>query len=259
MALCLIDGSVHLHIPKTGGNWVAEVLEESGLADHYEDHTHAHFERHLYAGRHGSGRDLLREVWRLTRLRMRKADYVAEARKTFRFCFVRNPITWWESWFRHKTDRGWNPNGTVNDPTDWHVCLPISGIQGASLNEMMEKILAIRPGFVSELYSEYVKPGIAYVGRTETLAHDLAEVLDHRGLSYQGSLMAEKSAANVSRGEGKSDEWDPDILRCTLLTELPAMMKFGYLTKELCQQYDLPERLLQSVECVGLQEGFGGA
>lgn len=56
MAVILKDGSVFLHIPKTGGTWVTSVLRELGLARCSIGHRHANWPHILAPGFQGVGR-----------------------------------------------------------------------------------------------------------------------------------------------------------------------------------------------------------
>ena len=47
MAIELVDGSIFLHIPKTGGNWVTQVLSESKLIKRQVGHKHSDFIHHF--------------------------------------------------------------------------------------------------------------------------------------------------------------------------------------------------------------------
>ena len=44
MALRLIDNSVFIHIPKTGGTWVSKVLEDQNLVKNHKGSKHTTFD-----------------------------------------------------------------------------------------------------------------------------------------------------------------------------------------------------------------------
>ena len=89
MALILKNGAVFLHIPKTGGNWVTRILEELDLIDTEVPHKHADV-CHFFSQWSKQGRGIF--GGRLGRDRSQ-----AKQDKPFMFCFVRNPLSWYES------------------------------------------------------------------------------------------------------------------------------------------------------------------
>src|SRR5687768_757984 len=73
-----LSQSCFLHVPKTGGNWVATVLKELFPTAQRIGKIHA------------------------TRKQADRADL-------FTFAFVRHPLTWYQSYFSYKQRRGWEP------------------------------------------------------------------------------------------------------------------------------------------------------
>lgn len=253
MPIQLIDGSVFLHIPKTGGDWVASILKKEKLVTTSAYHRHFHagekhadFERSLYVGRHGTGRELLQTCGKKFLHKLRCGNTLEISKSVFRFCFVRHPLKWWESWWRFKKSRNWNPNGVPNDPTDWHVCTPLNGLGNDDFNSYMHNILLHRPGYVSELYGRFVWPGIAYIGQTENLCENLIEILQIRRLSFRKESIRKTDRANVSPSPAKTIEWDPHIKRKVILAEMPALIRYGYLTEEDCDTYNIPSSIRQT-------------
>ena len=84
MATLLKCGGLFLHIPRTGGRWISEVLEASDL-------VFAHVgERHATAS----------DLEPLERLLQAPHGYGKSNRPLFKFCFVRHPQRWYEAWYR---------------------------------------------------------------------------------------------------------------------------------------------------------------
>jgi len=94
MALLLKSGAVFLHIPKTGGTWVTQVLEECGLIRCRFSHKHADLHRVMYSPRYCPWQHAKRC------LRFGRAWHAGVA-DAYKFCFVRHPLRWYESWWRY--------------------------------------------------------------------------------------------------------------------------------------------------------------
>src|SRR5262245_16462215 len=82
--------ALFLHIPKTGGTWVEEVLKECGILAEQAAVTDAVTWRHPLRGHH-------------------LHDY------SFVFAFVRHPLSWYESWWKFQAG-SW----TQHEPGVWH-------------------------------------------------------------------------------------------------------------------------------------------
>lgn len=261
MAIKLIDNSIFLHIPKTGGDWVAHTLSlldlatEENLAIHFKGAKHDNWERSLYDGRYGTGRELVAYAIQMLFSKIKGIDTIKQQQDIFRFCFVRHPLKWWESWWKHKEfTKKWNPNGTANDPDHWSPLTQLNGLGMGDFNEFMHNVLTHRPGFATELFLSYARPGIGFVGRTETLRQDLTAVLKLRKLQFDNSIIENNDKINVSPVPVDKIDWDPDIKRQTMLAELPALMLFGYLTEADCDEYNIPRSCLKCNIIHGAQQ-----
>ena len=84
MAVLLKCGGLFLHIPRTGGRWITEVLESSDL-------VFAHV-----GERHATAADLAP----LERLLQTPHGYGKGNRPLLKFCFVRHPQRWYEASYR---------------------------------------------------------------------------------------------------------------------------------------------------------------
>ena len=90
----------------------------------------------------------------------------------------------------------------------------------------------MRPGYVSELFFAFTKPGISFIGKKEDLRNDLAYVLDHLGLEYDRTLIEDSPRARVSKTAQSEIQWDPDLRETVIRLELPALVHFDYLSRE---------------------------
>lgn len=232
MAILLTDGSLYLHVPKTGGNWVARVLSDAGLIRREIGHKHATYERAVNEVRLRPEKQVLGMAAGIALDKFRRKFLGHRYQRPFTFCFVRNPLTWYESWWRYMGKRGWNQWGEEGNPHRWHPNAGLNGLGDPDFNVFMSRVLARHPGYVSMLLFQYATPFADYVGRMESLAADVARVLDLRGLPFDRDGMARLSKINESQ-EGQRLEWDPALRQAAIRLELPALLKFGYVDDEV--------------------------
>lgn len=211
MAVLLHGGGIFLHIPKTGGNWVTHSLEELGLIQLKFGHKHLDLERTMHF-----------EHYLLDANKWAQPSY-----RLFRFCFVRHPVTWYESWWRMMQKLDWPKWGTDGNIDDWHPNAPLNELGHPKFNNFMENVLKKRPGYVSELYSRYTGSGIDFIGKQENLRNDLSTVLNRFGFPENKDFLCNNPALNVSDISYTLD-WDPDILLEVKRTEYASLKRFGY-------------------------------
>ena len=130
-----------------------------------------------------------------------------------RFCFVRNPLDWYESAWRGLS-QGWPARRAIaplHRERSWSPIRFLTYLAGArDFNEFISTILRDQPGFVSRMYEWYVGPPgyprIEFVGRMESLAADLHLIL--RFLGWNGTL---PDITAVNAGEQPRPEWDAGL------------------------------------------------
>ena len=230
----LIDHSEFLHIPKTGGSWVYRVLEENNLIMQkgIGGHVHATYDMVAF------DRPPRWSLGRLKRIVIGK-----KGQGMFRFCFVRHPLEWYESWWKFMCSRGWNDWGDQSDPDGWHPNIVLNGLGSNDFNQFIQNVIHARPGYVSELYFSYIKPGISFVGKTENLVRDFLEVMALRGLPIDQESVKTMEPVNASKPPPEPIEWDPDLRDIVMRLELPALVHFGYLTDEDADRMRVPTTL----------------
>src|ERR1700692_4743238 len=104
MALLLKNGSVFLHIPKTGGTWITRVLERLDLIEVSFGKEHADFDRVFWHNRFYRDGKTLRQIFR-GKLGSPRSPVIPP--DCFKFCFVREPLAWYESWWRYMQSLNW--------------------------------------------------------------------------------------------------------------------------------------------------------
>jgi hypothetical protein len=238
MALVLKGGSVFLHIPKTGGTWVRSILSEMSLAGGKRGHKHIDFDGLLRAEleRWGPLAPVYKGVKSLGK-RLKKWP----EKPSFKFCFVRHPLAWYEShWkFSARLDKGWKFWGQANSRVYWHPTVELNPLGSMDFNEFMWNVIRRRPGFVTELFYSYTKPGINFIGRNEHLSRDLQAVLEVLQLPFREETLQARSSVsvNVSKRSRSELEWDPALKKEVMRLELPALLQFGYLSDEEKEEF----------------------
>jgi len=232
MALLLKNNAVFLHIPKTGGTWIRKVLQELDLVKGTLGHGHSHFERAFW-------HDKLHRDLKVVRYILRRAvrSPRAQARMEpgcFKFCFVREPLLWYESYwcFMQSLDWVWKTWGDEMDPYRWDPCAMINELGNPDFNTFMHNVNKKRPGFVTELYGWYVRPGVNFVGKTECLQQDILKVFALMKLDVDADKIRSVRKLNESPAVIPKPEWDPALKRETLRLEYASYVRFGYPIRE---------------------------
>lgn len=184
MLLLKDNYSTFLHIPKTGGNWVSRVLNDLDLANCKTGDKHD-----CDPGRH------------------------------FGFCFVRNPITWYESWFKYQTHIGW-----INWDKD-HPCEPLNRLGSEHFNDFIYNVLQNQPGFVTRLYSCFTD-NAQFVGRQENLREDLILILDFQGFDFDRDYVRQLESIGVS--PDIPIDWTDELKRAVIEKEHEVFLRYGY-------------------------------
>jgi hypothetical protein len=125
-----------------------------------------------------------------------------------------------------------NDAGTKNSRDDWHPNSILNGLGSDDFNEFVRNVVNERPGYVSELYFAFTKPGISFIGKNENLRDDLAYVLDHLGLKYDRATVESSERQRVSKTPQSEVHWDPQLRETVMRLEVPALLHFDYLSQE---------------------------
>lgn len=220
MALILKNGAVFLHVPKTGGNWVTTVLRDMGMVCAETPHKHADIDHFASMPKRAGG--LAGRLLRETRFHMSGQPFV--------FSFVRNPLSWYESWFSYMSQpsRAWRLYGDELDVDHWHPNSMLNGLGSPDFNTFVGNVLRKRPGYVSEMYGWYTLPRVAFVGRQESLADDLVRALRMMRLDFDEQALRASDPVGVSPKPHKQIEWDPALRRQVALCEYAGLVRYGY-------------------------------
>ncbi|MFA5355029.1 MAG: hypothetical protein WC291_12435 [Thermodesulfovibrionales bacterium] len=224
MALILKNGAIFLHIPKTGGNWVATVLRECNLVKgSIGDQKHIDIDR-LFSLPCDSRWGLLKQF-------INWPGSLHGGNKPFMFCFVRHPLSWYESWFKYMTQpaRNWRYWGDKTDIRQWHPNALLNGLGSPDFNQFVRNVLRERPGYVTELFGWYTKPQVDFIGKQENLREDLIKVLNMMELSFDEVLIREFPMVGLSPKPQEKIVWEKDVREEAYRSEYAGIIRYGYL------------------------------
>lgn len=185
------DQIAFVHVPKTGGSWVAEALRyvlpdlkvPGGAGDFMGEHRTA---AQMPAGR-------------------------------FSFGFVRHPATWYRSYFMFVKAKGvraaegdllWEAARTAED-----------------FNEFVQRATSDYPGVVTSIYRQYLE-GVDFVGRYENLTNDLVRALRLADVVFDSADLLSVAPVNESRGD--KPEITPLQLMAINESEEATYRQYGY-------------------------------
>lgn len=165
MGHVIADSVIFNHIYKCGGSYVKQACKNAGV----------------YMGVAGKGRNLADKghaiVW-----------------APFTFTFVRNPISWYVSWYCYRK----NKSKKVFPNNLWNPCL----------NKTIKDVCEAKPGFLTELYYRSIIPpsgSMSFVGKCECLTEHLVVLLRLAGVSFNEQALRDTPRVNVSRSPRHKD------------------------------------------------------
>lgn len=156
----ILPKSIFLHIPKTGGMWVREALKKSELVIHEYDERHD-FNKHI------------------------NDQMVVD--RPIRFCFVRNPITWYQSYWAMRTkDDSWDDEALVD-----RLCA------SDNFRKFIDAVIGAFPdGHLNHLYAIWVNQ-CTIVSKMELFPKSLINILDMCGEKYNYDAIINLPRQNI--------------------------------------------------------------
>ncbi len=224
MSLVLKDGSIFLHVPKTGGNWVTTVLDKCGLiAESIGEHKHIDMTQVISIANNS-------EASMASRIKQRIG---LSKEKPYMFCFVRDPITWYESWFEYMSQptRNWCNWGDEKSMDSWHLNSILNGLGDSDFNQFVRNVINKRPGYVTELFGWYTTPQIDFIGKQENLVNDLISILNHLNLDFDENMIRSTGKIGVSKKPVNKIEWNAELYQEVYKLEYAGMIRYGYAEK----------------------------
>jgi hypothetical protein len=217
MALLLRNDLLYLHIPKTGGNWLTKLLHDHGCVKSSIEHKHASYD--LVAGR-------------LRRRSFIERSFTLRHIENLNFiAVVRNPLKWYESWFKYQNSRGFGDWGKVRNAREWHIMSSINSIKQTDFNDFVMAIHSAHPGFLTSLYAAYTARSAANVLKNESIRDDFAAINARFSLGIPESAIFESAEYGVS--PKIPILWDQKVFETTVALERAAFSAYGYGTDDV--------------------------
>jgi len=147
----ILPNSVFYHVGRTGGHWVGHVLWKAGLVEQRLNPLHL-TPSQVY-GKFG------------------------QKPKPFSFCFVRHPLDWLASLWRHEMEFGWYD----------------SEVKSAAMSDhfptFLHKMLAAWPAGPASLHFAPFVGNCDFVGRSEYMSGDLSQALSNAGERFDDEFL----------------------------------------------------------------------
>ena len=169
MAYVLPNNTLYLHIPKTGGNWLTDVLRKIHLIKGSISHKHADLSFAATMRPTSAPNKWVQEKW----VRFR---YLEEPFNTI--CVVRHPLSWYSSWYRYQVGRNWPRWGESANWSNWHIWAELNHLcqnPPKSYDEYVERLLRYSPGYCSRMFGRYSSGKDGVVFKQEVLATQAKE------------------------------------------------------------------------------------
>ncbi len=144
-----------LHPAKTGGTWVRFVLQQLGIPSEDLGDQHADFE---------SSKTLLPEYKRFT--------------------IIRNPFSWYASYWAYKQYEGWKGNWIFGEQ-----CI------SDDFNTFVHLATSNHPGFLTNLFSGFTQPSVTIL-RNELLSTELCSFFLQESVSFERRVLLDTPTAN---------------------------------------------------------------
>jgi hypothetical protein len=166
----ILPNSVFLHVPKAGGTWVRAALKKTGLI---QDELISKYSDESTEGKMRSWHCVPRDK------SIFKDKYV--------FCFVRHPLTWYQSHWAYKVRNGnWNSGNKLDALCESH-----------SFNDFIVNVAREFPnGYLHWLYKFYAQHA-SFVGKMENLESDLISALFMAGEDFKADDIINTPKRNV--------------------------------------------------------------
>ena len=149
MAILLKNGSFFFHVPKTGGTWVTGVLRKAGCVVGQLGFKHS-FPAELGC----SPRALLHPSQFRDRLRLKYGATTPISG----YCFLRDPLSWYKSWYFYQVRRGWTKFGSCSwdDPHPLSCLNSVSDYAPDSFDQFLDIVCEKKHQFLSLMYLKYL-------------------------------------------------------------------------------------------------------
>jgi hypothetical protein len=168
MALAIGKDSIFFHIPKTGGNSLRKYLEDFSGFD-LKEVSHKHATPDYLMGRQSIIGFL---------------DFRRQATFNKRgLVLVRNPYSWYESWYKYQISRGVVKWGESRFVRRWHPMSPLNYLPYGSFEDFVSAAVNLYPSFFTQIFHRYISlPGTSVI-KMENLTSNPIDELVNAGLN----------------------------------------------------------------------------
>jgi hypothetical protein len=198
----LLPNSVFLHVPKAGGTWVRAALHNTGLV---RDELVSKFPDESTEGKMRSWHCVPRDI-----------DAFEDKMV---FCFVRHPLTWYQShWAFRQRKNNWNSGNKLDA-----LC------ESSNFNDFINNVVENFPnGYLHWLYTFYTQHA-SFVGKMENLEQDLINALFLAGEDFKADDIINTPKKNVMPDEYiRRTRYSPDNFLKMINLEQQAIEEYGY-------------------------------
>jgi hypothetical protein len=201
MTIILKGGNVaFVHIPKTGGTWVREVLKKNNLVESEILKTD------IYATTEGTPKT--QHNVPLANATFMNCNYV--------FSFVRNPLTWYQSYWSFKADFRWYIGKRFDKNTAARI-----------FPDFIEKIKKHYPrGYLATMFPFYTDI-CTHVGTQENLQDSLVFILNDLGFDTDDLVFPERMKVSPEKSK-KIATYKVGQVKDILRLEEKVIEKYGY-------------------------------
>ena len=88
------------------------------------------------------------------------------------------------------------------------------------------------PGYVTEMYDWYIRPGVNFVGKMENMVSDLAKAFELMKIDIGEDKIRAVPRENESPSHIAKPAWDPALKKETLRLEYAGYVRYGYAVNE---------------------------
>ena len=209
MAVLLNNDFIFFHIPKTGGKFIDQILINNKLYICRIGHRHSNYD-HINP-------IINKKYIRFLQKNDRHIDIKLNHPLKF-FCTIRDPITWYESWFKYNLKNNLASGKEEGNYLNWHILSPLTECNNENFNRYMYCINKTHPGFVTYLFRSYIINTKIYIIRFENLIEDLEKffVINKFNLNFEDL----KNTPPINVSDNMNIVWDEKIKRETIKNEI---------------------------------------
>jgi hypothetical protein len=194
MAALRTERMLFLHVPKTGGSYVAGALQAVlGVRPLDFSDSPDRRERNGHAGLRSFAENDL-----------------------FTLAFVRHPLSWYRSFWSYRMRRGWR----MEHPLD-------RAARSEDFHEFVTRVAERLPGYLNLLFGEFIGSAerpIDYIGRYERLTDDLCAAL--AGESFDEQALRAREPVNATDYARHPVHYEPDAAWRLALAEHRVIERF---------------------------------